>query len=88
MDKVMDDSELENVAGGTKAEFYELMYFYEDQGHDCREKARNWVDVANGIRDLLAKDLGVEWDKSIPVSRNTRTTAWNPFSLRRRRTSC
>ncbi len=69
MDKVMDEDQLDKVAGGTRAELYELMYFYEDNGHDCREKARNWVDVANGIRDQLAKDLGVEWDESIPVSK-------------------
>ena len=73
MDKVMDEDQLDKVAGGTRAELYELMYFYEDHGHDCREKARNWIDVANGIRDQLAKDLGVEWDESIPVSMINKT---------------
>ena len=68
MDKIMDDSQLDKVTGGTQAEIHELMYFYEDQGHDCRDGAKNWIDVANKIRGLLAKDLGVEWDEKYPVS--------------------
>ena len=62
------NSQLDKVAGGTQAEIHELMYFYEDQGHDCRDGAKNWIDVANKIRGLLAKDLGVEWDEKYPVS--------------------
>ena len=32
MDKIMDDSQLDKVAGGTQAEIHELMYFTRTMG--------------------------------------------------------
>ena len=53
MDKVMDEDQLDKVAGGTRAELYELMYFYED----TPALSHSWPGLDSFPKEELRSDL-------------------------------